>query len=237
MISFNSKKRATSTPEIMDDHDFKGKELDTLLTDLKRVNHILGGNRALQSGLSELLKDIRPTKPLRIIDVGCGDGESLRVCAKWLRDSGRDFQLLGLDANPNILEVARERSVAYTEITYAQTDVLSEEFYKHSGDIVIYSLFLHHFENEEIRRILRIGLENAKIGLVISDLERSYWAFMLFRIFGRLFVRTQTAYHDGLVSVCRGFKKNELLELATLPAGTPEITWKWAFRLCCWIKK
>jgi len=53
-----------------------------------------------------------------------------------------------------------------------------------------------------------------------------------------LFLKTDTAKHDGLVSIARGFKKDELEHISKkIPNQKSEIHWKWAFRYQWILKK
>jgi hypothetical protein len=45
-----------------------------------------------------------------------------------------------------------------------------------------------------------------------------------------VFLKTKIAKHDGLVSVARGFKKEELKQISEKIEGQHHIKWKWAFR-------
>lgn len=116
-------------------------------------------------------------------------------------------------------------------------DVFSEEFEDLEYDIALCSLFLHHFKNEEIEYLLKNITDNAKVGVVVNDLERSRFAFVLFKIVSNLFVRTKTARNDGLVSIARAFKKREIQAFSQKIKADHIIKWKWAFRYQWIIKK
>jgi len=230
MIKYHSKYRSTQN-EIMDDFALKGEELNILLTDLQRVNEQLGGNRITLTGIKKLLCKQSKSKTFKIVDIGCGDGHLLRECAKFGKKHGYNLQLVGVDANENIIAEAKKRSQKFENIRYAQVDVFSAEFDDFECDIVLCTLFLHHFENDTVVAILKRISENAKLGVVVNDLQRSRMAFFLFRLYSLFFISTKIAKHDGLVSIARAFKKKELnLLLAQLKNVTYKITWKWAFR-------
>jgi hypothetical protein len=215
----------------MDDFSLRGTEMETLLTDLKRVNKLLGGNSITTNGIETLLQQHPKDKNVRIIDVGCGDGELLRQCALWARKNGYQFELIGIDANPHILKEAALRSEGFHEIEYCVLDIFSKEIQTLDVDICLCTLFLHHFKNINIVEILNTLLSQSRIGVVVNDLQRSRLAFQLFKPFSTIFIRTKIAKHDGLVSVARGFQKKELEELAeNIPAIKHQINWKWAFR-------
>ena len=230
MIRFNDKYRSMQA-ELMDDLQFKGAEMEQLLSDLKRVNKWLGGNSVTLEGIKKLLSGRSWDTPLRILDVGCGDGAMLRYCADWFRQNNIPCQLTGIDANPYIVEIACKRSRAYSNIEYFHINVFSEEIEQLHCDIALFTLFLHHFSDEEIIRILKNSLNKAKVGIVVNDLERSRIAYYLFGLFSYFFIRTRTARQDGLLSICRAFKKRELQQLSNNLIGRHSLKQAWAFRL------
>ncbi|MGK0385820.1 MAG: 2-polyprenyl-3-methyl-5-hydroxy-6-metoxy-1,4-benzoquinol methylase [Patiriisocius sp.] len=228
---FFSKHTRSRQQEIMDNFSLQGAEMETLLTDLKRVNKLLGGNRITTHGIETLLQQHPTDKNIRIVDVGCGDGELLRQCALWARRNRYQFKLIGIDANPHILKEAALRSLKFPEIEYRVLDIFSKEIKTLDVDICLCTLFLHHFKNKDIVEILNKLISQSRIGVVVNDLQRSRLAFQLFKPFSAIFIRTKIAKHDGLVSVARGFQKKELEELAAkIPVIKHQINWKWAFR-------
>jgi len=236
-IYFSSDHRS-SQEEIMDDFNFQGAEMEALLSDLERVNKWLGGNKITLNGIAILLRDVPKNAPITIVDLGCGDGELLRQCAHYGSKFGYDFKLIGIDANEHILSTARKRSIEYQNITYQKLDVTSSKASWPTMDIVLCTLFLHHFSTEGISSLLENLSAKAKVGIVINDLERSKLAFRLFQLFSRLFLKTNTARFDGLVSIARGFKQKELTRLSENIKGTSSfIKWRWAFRYQWILKK
>jgi len=104
-------------------------------------------------------------------------------------------------------------------------------------DIIICTLTLHHFFDEEILVFMKQFVKLAKVAIVINDLQRSKIAYHLFRLFSRIFIKSHVAKNDGLVSIASGFKKHELKKVAQqLKLKHSKITWKWAFRYLWLIK-
>ena len=237
MITFSNKYRSAQV-EIMDDLDFQGEEMKNLLKDLKTVNKWLGGNNITIAGLQILLKNHPKNDSLTLLDIGCGDGEVLRTCSDFGNKNNFNFKCIGLDFNENIIVVARNQSHNYPNISFEKVDVFLDEELIPNCDIALCTLFLHHFSNEKIEKLLTILLNKANIGLIINDLQRSKRAFNLFKIVSKLFLRTKTANHDGLVSIARGFKKSELESISKkIPNQQSEIHWRWAFRYQWILKK
>ncbi|MFY7672115.1 methyltransferase domain-containing protein [Tenacibaculum sp. MEBiC06402] len=224
-----STKYRSNSKEIMDDFDMTGDVLIKTLDQIAKINVLLGGNSLTLNGVKQLLKNQPKDQPITIVDLGCGNGDLLRIIAKYGRKKGYTFQLLGIDANKFTLEYAMQLSKKYPEITYLEQDVLSEEFKEQSYDIALSTLFLHHFTNEEIENILEVLQNQAKIGVVINDLHRHKLAYYLFKII-TLFIKNKMVKNDGLISILKGFKKQELKNFAKQLKGKSSIVWRWAFR-------
>lgn len=237
MIYFSATKRSTQ-PELMDDFKLQGTEMKQLLTDLQRVNKWLGGNQITLQGIKMLLATNPKTQPITILDVGCGDGEMLRQCARFGASEGYQLQLIGVDANAYILEEATQRSKEFQNITFQKIDVFSEALSEIPFDIGLCTLFLHHFSDSEIEIMLNRLQAKARLGIVINDLQRNRLAFWLFTVFSHIFLKTKIARYDGLVSVARAFRKKELVSLSeAIKNSTSTIRWKWAFRYQWILKK
>ncbi|WP_034925124.1 methyltransferase domain-containing protein [Gillisia sp. CAL575] len=237
MISINTSKRSEEA-EIMDDFELKGEELEQTLTDLEKINKWLGGNKITLEGIRILLKDLPEKTTIRIADVGCGSGAVLREIANWGRNQKFDLELIGIDANPYAIEIARRRSDYYPEIKFETLNIFGEEYKKQEYDIVLCTLTLHHFKDEEILELLNILKDQSQLGVIINDLQRSKTAYVLFQAFCKVFISNEIARKDGLTSILRGFKKNDLKKLATeISAKEHYIKWKWAFRYRWILKK
>ncbi len=214
--------------ELMDGFQGTENELELVLTDINRVNAVLGGNAITLEAVFRLLRK-HPKKSYTILDVGCADGNMLREIALRARKAKIIIKLIGLDLNDLSLVIAKKKSLKFPEIEYLNQDVFTLE--NMDLDIVITTLTLHHFRDRDIPKFLHRFSEMASIGVVINDLQRSRLAYYLFRAFSVIFIKTYTAKHDGLISILRGFKKKELQNFADqLPNIDHQISWKWAFR-------
>ncbi len=216
--------------EIMDDFSLEGEMFRDTLNKLERINRTLGGNTVTINGISKLLRQQKSAQdPITIIDLGCGHGDILRDVAKFGRRNGHQFQLIGIDANPDAIAYAQELSEAYEELSFKTIDIFSEEFKQLEFDIVLCTLFVHHFKNEELEPFLKMLLQKAKKGIVINDLHRHKLAYYLFKIIG-LFIRNKMVREDGLTSILRAFKRKDLEKMSENINAKASIQWKWAFR-------
>lgn len=217
--------------EIMDDFDLAPAQVESIFKDLDRVNRLLGGNTVTLDGIKQLLKRRPVDQTYRVVDVGCGNGAMLRKIADDARQRDWKFELVGIDANPVAIDLARRQSAAYSNIRYYCMDVRSEEFQQVQADIFLCTLTLHHFKDETIVGLMHRFIQNSRLGVVINDLERSKVAYHLFRAFAAVFIKNRIAVEDGLISILRSFKREDLeLYQEQLPQGRHRVRWRWAFR-------
>ena len=226
----------SSETEIMDDFTMKGVLFRDTLDKLEIINRLLGGNKVTIKGLKELLKNKSKNKIITIVDLGCGHGDILRDIAKFGRKNNYTFRLIGIDANIAAIAYAKELSCEYTELSFKAIDIFSEDFKKQSYDIVLCTLFLHHFENNELISFLKMTIERATIGVVVNDLHRHKLAYYLFKLIG-FFIKNKMIREDGLTSILRAFKKKDIENISKQIKVYFSIQWKWAFRYLWILKK
>ena len=221
----------TDVPEIMDDFDLKGEVLKSALDKIAQINQFLGGNRLTLKGVELLLKKTSNQSLITIVDVGCGNGDMLRRLADFGISNNLNLKLIGIDANPFTVNYAKDLSVKYSNITYQCEDVFSESFSDVKFDIILCTLTLHHFKNDEILKLLKLFDRNSSLGFVVNDLHRNMLAYRLFQLLCFVFRLNEMSREDGLISILRGFKKRELIAFSEkLRFKKYSIRWKWAFR-------
>jgi 2-polyprenyl-3-methyl-5-hydroxy-6-metoxy-1,4-benzoquinol methylase len=235
MDFFISTKERTDKEELMDDFSIGGDLLRDTLDKLENINRWLGGNLVTVNSLKKVLKNHPKEQALSIVDIGCGHGDILRDVAKFGRKNGYKMTLIGVDANPTAIAYANELSTAYPEVHFKTEDIFSEDFKKREFDVVLATLFLHHFKEEPLVSFLENTLKQAKIGVVVNDLHRHTLAYYLFMLLS-VFIKNKMIIEDGLTSVLRGFKRKDLIHLSKKLQVKPQISWKWAFRFQ-WILK
>ncbi|MFO7746112.1 MAG: methyltransferase domain-containing protein [Psychroflexus sp.] len=224
-----STKTRSREDEIMDKFDFKGEELKNVLRTIDKINTKLGGHRVTIKGIQKLLEN-HSKKHLVIADIGCGSGDALRQISKWAKKQGINVQLIGIDANPFTIEIAREWTRDYKNISYRVIDVFSEDFDDFEADIITCCLTLHHFEDDVIKKLLPILSDKVSLGLVINDLHRHKFAYQLFKLYCSVFVNSDIARKDGLTSILRGFKSDDFENYAEQLNLKHHFKWYWAFR-------
>lgn len=235
---FINTKYRTDDPEIMDDFALEGEVLRDALDKIAKINQLLGGNKLTLQGVQSLIHQITLDKEFTIVDIGCGNGDMLRVLADYAQNQNLNFKLIGIDANQFTIKHAEKLSKHYPNISYRCEDIFDYNFNSLKYDIVLCTLTLHHFKDEEIIKLMSVFYKNASIGIVINDLQRSSISYRLFQALCFVFRLNKMSEEDGLVSILRGFKKDELESFSKrLDFKKYSIQWKWAFRYQWIIKK
>ncbi len=229
MDFFISTKNRTDKEELMDDFSIGGDLLRDTLNKLENINRWLGGNLVTVNSLKEILRNHPKEEELSIVDIGCGHGDILRDVAKFGRKNGYRFKLLGIDANPTAIKYAIELSTEFYELDFKTEDIFSKKFQNRKFDVVLATLFLHHFKEEQLVSFLENTLKQTKIGIVVNDLHRHKLAYYLFMLLS-VFIKNKMIIEDGLTSVLRGFKRKDLVTISEKLKINPQISWKWAFR-------
>ena len=224
-MNFNQR---SSQKELLDQDNIPKADLWQNLYELERINQLLGGHAATIKGLKHFIKDKNYT--YKIVDFGCGGGDSLTVIAQWAKKNHFKVSLTGIDLLPDAIEYAQKNN-AGANINYLQANILhlpqTEEY-----DIAISSLFCHHLYGDDLHAILLKKLEISKLGFLINDLHRHPLAYYSIKYLSKFFSKSYLVKNDAPLSVARGYTKVELeQELKKLPIKAPIIIkWIWAFR-------
>lgn len=219
--------------EIMDDLNCAGEVVDQTLRELEIINRWLGGNRVTMHAVTKMLKQVEKKSevPISIADLGCGSGDMLKRIADLGRRQGLSMQLTGIDANPHIIAIARKNCAAYPEISFEAVDVLGNDFRQRKFDIIMGTLFFHHFDDIALVALLTEIKKQAAWGVIINDIHRHWLAYHSIRLLTKLFSRSEMVKFDAPLSVLRAFNRQELESLLSLSGiRTFNIQWKWAFR-------
>ena len=158
----------TDRPEMMDDFEMEGEVLRDALDKIAKINKLLGGNKLTLQGVQYLLKSFRKTDEIVIVDVGCGNGDMLRNLAEFALENKLNFRLIGIDANNFTVTHATKLSTNYSNISYNCQDIFSESFKEFKYDIVLCTLTLHHFKDQEIKNLLQTFSKGYIQGITIG---------------------------------------------------------------------
>ncbi len=197
--------------ELLDEPNLFPVLLYKNLRELDILNRTTGGHAITIKGIKQLITD--PQKIYRIVDLGCGSGDSLRAIADWARENNYRVQLTGVDWNDKTIAYLKNHCKNYPEISGITADY--KDYLKENVliDIVHCSLFCHHLTDNELKHLFSYFAKYIKIGFVINDLKRHWIPYYIAWFFTRVFNGSLLAKNDGPVSVLRGFKYEELIHL------------------------
>jgi ubiquinone/menaquinone biosynthesis C-methylase UbiE len=207
-LTFDLSQRATD-PESLDVGVPEAEALASL-GDLRFVNRWLGGRDRLRTTVQPyLLSSDRP----RLLDVGCGSGD---VSSFLARSMPRPVQAVGLD-----LKMLHVRQ-APREVQPLVANARALPFRPEAFDVVLVSLFLHHFDAADLPGVLRGLYATCRRALVVTDLRRALVPYVFGRTLFRWLFRSQVSVEDGLLSIRRSFREQELRD-AFVEAGIPHV--------------
>lgn len=198
--------------ELMDDPDCSEILLLRTVRQFASINRLVARYRSILKHwvLADMLRS--PDKPYHLLDMGAGGCDIDAWLLGTARRLGLNLRITAVDLDPRIINYARSTYGHVDGLTIRQTDLLADQF-DEPVDFVFANHFLHHLANEDIVRLLRIWQPQIRHRMVLSDLARDRLAYLGFSVLS-LFYRNSFARDDGLVSIRRGFKPDELESLA-----------------------
>jgi SAM-dependent methyltransferase len=208
--------------ELIDGSDYSSDEFIDTLADLRRINRLLGGQRALTRHLFPLIEGLGGNRA-RLLDVGTGSADIPAGIVEWARRRGIDIEFVVLDLNEIAGREARAQTAGYPEISVVRGDAMNLPFADRSFDFVIASLFLHHFETPQAARLLRSFARVARAALIINDLRRHPIAYYSIKLLTRIFTGNRLVRNDAALSVLRGFVERDIAEIARAASVELEI--------------
>ena len=183
------------------------EEMRACLQDLGKLNRWFLGYRPILCWLDSLALQ-KLNAPVRIIDAGCGYGDTLRRIEKWADERGIRVELTGCDINPDSVAIASEASSKTSRIEWVAQDIFRYTS-REPLDIAISSLFTHHLVENDIIRFLKWVEDNTYVGWFINDLSRAPIPYHLLKAFSRLAGLHPFVQHDGPVSIARAFVRED----------------------------
>ncbi|WP_310386548.1 methyltransferase domain-containing protein [Roseateles sp.] len=183
--------------------------------DLVRVHRVMGTRAIVTRGWQDLLAGRALARPLRILELGAGDGSLLLGVAAALSPGLPPVQLTLLDRQSI---VSRATLAAYADLGWSvrvqQADVLdwaAGPAEAEPWDLISTALFLHHFEGSELDRLLAaVAARSDRFFACEPRRSRLPWAAS--HLVGALGANAVTR-EDAVLSVHAGFSGLEISAL------------------------
>jgi SAM-dependent methyltransferase len=185
------------------------EDLRDCLRDIARVNRLTFAYRPTILWIEEFLAaHPSPARPLRIVDVGCGDGDMLRRIDVLAAKRGVPVELTGVDLNADAVRAAKEATVPVKRLQRGIQWLVGDGFSNSmTGDVdlVICSLLTHHLTDQQIVQFLLWAERTARLGWFVNDLHRKPVPYHLFRLWAQFTSWHPFVKNDGPVSIRRSF--------------------------------
>ena len=190
----NSLAQRDRQPEFMDQPGLDRDEHARALAGLRRINFISGTSASLLAPIEKLARE-KENKPLQILELACGGGDTAIDLALHARRKGLAIKLHACDINPEAIEIAKANSLRRgVELEFFCADALEASDQEKDFDVVFCSLFLHHLNNADAEQLLKI-------------MNKRAWAGT------RLLSRSWVVHTDGPLSVKAAFQIEEVRAL------------------------
>ncbi|MEP4078649.1 hypothetical protein [Haloferula sp.] len=198
-------------PEIIDGMDPDHPMAVRSRKDLRMINFVMGNERWIRAQVSAN----RDAAVKGIVELGAGGGELLGKLAKFGPATGYDL-------------VPKPKHLA-DEVCWKQGDLwLSEADI--AGGIMVVNLFLHHLEEDDLRRLGEIA-ERFEMLAFVEPLRTTDALWMGERL---LPVVGEATKHDMIVSIKAGFIEGELPSMLGLSSDwkvSERSTWRGGHRV------
>lgn len=226
-------KQRSYQKELLDRPDIPFADIKKNMEELDFINRHLGGHQITLAGLKKLIPPGK--RALHVVEIGCGGGNNLRVVKQWCERTSVQACLTGIDINPECIAFARQQALN-RNIDFICSDYSHVQF-EQKPDVIFSSLFCHHFEDGDLKRMMQWMDQNSAIGFFINDLHRHPIAYLSIALLTRLFSKSYLVKNDAPLSVKRGFSKKDWQKIFSGTGISHTIEWKWAFRWLVTAKK
>jgi 2-polyprenyl-3-methyl-5-hydroxy-6-metoxy-1,4-benzoquinol methylase len=196
--------------EMMDRPQPVSHELERDLKRLRQLNRWFGSYRLVSTFMRRW---IMPGAKMRVVDLATGSGDIPRLLVDHARMVGAQIEIDAIDQQPSTLQIARNLSARYPEISYHAANVL-EWVSAQRYDIALCSLVLHHFSDDDAVKLLRRCRELSQRFVLVSDLRRGFLLRAGVYMLTALIFREPMTRFDARLSAQRAFSFTEMRQLA-----------------------
>lgn len=223
--------RRVEREEEMDELTLPDARYARVLTDLARINRLTLAARPTLAFVARVAAK-HDQRPLRILDVGFGDGGMLRAIARQGLRLGIALDLTGIDLNPRSEGVARAKHTPdLPPIRYLTGDY--RDLAGQGWDIIFSSLVTHHMSDSERRDFLRFMEDEAAAGWFVNDLHRLRLPFVGYPLLATCAMVDPIVRRDGQLSIARSFRGEEWQAMLAEAGIDGALIQRWfPYRLC-----
>lgn len=207
--------RDADIQEFMDDPDCDLDMLYATYDQFETVNRLIGGWQRIYKN------HIRPAlltagDNASVLDIGCGGGDILRMLNSFSTNDGLNVHFTGIEPDHRAIEYIESQSWP-DNFTFRKTNSSELADQKRTFTVVISNHLVHHLTKKELTNICRDAEMLADDLVIFSDIERSDIGYLCFRSIAPLLFHNSFIVADGIRSIRRSYRRNELQKL--LPDG------------------
>ena len=204
-------------PELLDELPADDRRAIGSRRDLRKVNAWMGHARIMSRVLAGAFSD---RSPRSIVELGAGDGTLLLGLANRIASRWKPLRVALVDRQRLLSSRTKAEFEALSwHVESLETDVfdwLQRPNPEHS-DVTIANLFLHHFTEDDLRRLLRHAANQTGLFLACEPRRVNF----SLRAAGLLWLIgcNDVSRHDARISVRAGFVEDELSALWPVDNG------------------
>ncbi|MCG2589919.1 class I SAM-dependent methyltransferase [Rhodohalobacter sulfatireducens] len=209
------KERQEHLTEKMDQPDCDQALLFNTYQQFSTINRLISGwQRIYKKLIRPVLKD--SSYPYSLLDIGCGGGDIINLIDRLAKKDGIKLQITGIEPDERAIRFLSEQkwpeNISFKKSTSA--DLVQEG---RLFDIVLSNHLMHHLKKPELSIICNDAEKLATQKIIFSDIERSDIGYISFKVAATPLFRKSFIVEDGLTSIKRSFRKDELQQ--ALPRG------------------
>ena len=185
------------------------------LAGLRRVNQLCTSTGLLWKSLTALVDGLPAGRPLRVLDIGSGGGDVLIRLGRRAAKAGIPMDFHGCDMSDSAVSIATDAATkaGVRNVRFFPRNVL-EDGLPDGYDVVMCSLFLHHFDDATATELVKQMGTAARTAVLIDDLLRTRLGLGLCWVGCQLLSRSKMVHVDGPQSVRAALTLDEARQLA-----------------------
>jgi len=207
-MSLLLRERDAHLKEFMDDPDCDLDLLHATYKQFQTVNKLLGGwHQIYKSHIRPALSAAGDDATL--LDIGCGGGDILSLLDSFCRRDNLTVHFTGIEPDVRAIHYV-EKQEWPENFTFLNTT--SHELVQQNSayTVIISNHLVHHLSAAELNQVCSDAEKLAQTKVIFSDIERSAIGYMCFKTIAPLLFRNSFIVADGVRSIRRSYKKDEL---------------------------
>ena len=212
--------RRANLVERMDPPDGPVAALEATLRRFELTNRLLTRYRYLLQRY--ILDDMRrdPLREYRLTDLGAGGGDIARWLIRRARRDGLRLRVCAIEKDVRAADYARRAAADYPELIVVTADALDPACWQ-DPDYAYAQHLLHHLPDDAGRALIHRLSRGVRRRFLVNDLVRSRLAYRVFSVLALPLSRGTYIREDGLISIRRSYRLDEVRQLlkAAAPAG------------------